>query len=138
MFRMRAAWRGSCPKANERSVLRATVLSIVLTLTTGPNLGVLCKVWCDPAEAATAGCHHEHGNRSASLAGTDDCGHVVFSRAVLVKEDARDGLSSSNTRHAAVVPRYRYPASTSETHLGDEPGCAWPLAKRPPVTALRI
>ena len=72
------------------------------------------------------------------LAGTDDCGNVVFSNAVLVKEDARSGLSSSDTRHAVVVPRYQYPASTSDTHRGDEPECAWPLAKRPLVTALRI
>jgi len=119
-------------------VFRATVLSIVLTLTAGPNVGVLCKVWCDPVEAATAGCHHGHGNPSAILTGTDDCGNVVFSSAVFVKEDARGGLSSSNTRHADVVPRYQYPASTSETHLGDEPRCAWPLGKRPLVTALRI
>lgn len=137
-FRTRVAWRGSCPRANERSVFRSTVLSIVLTLTAGPNVGVLCKVWCDPIEAATAGCHHEHGIPSAILTGTDDCGNVVFSNAVLVKENARGGLSSSDTRHAVVVPRYQYPASTSETHRGDEPGCAWPLAKRPLFTALRI
>jgi hypothetical protein len=110
----------------------------VLTLTAGPNVGVLCKAWCDPVQAATAGCRHEHWNPSAILTGTDDCGNVVFSIAVLVKEDARGRLSSSETRHAVVVPRYQYPASTSDTHRGDEPECAWPLAKRPLLTALRI
>jgi hypothetical protein len=119
-------------------VLRATVLSIVLTLTAGPNVGVLCKVWCDPVEAATAECHLEHGKPSAVLTGTDDCGNVVFSNAILVKEDARGGLSSSDTRHAVVVPRYQCPASSSGTDLGDEPRCAWPLGTQPLVTALRI
>jgi hypothetical protein len=118
-------------------VFRAAVLSIVLTLTAGPNVGVLCKRWCDPVEAATAGCHPEQGNPSAILTGTDDCGNIVFSSAMLVKEDARGGLFS-DTRHAVVVPRYQYPASTSETHLGDEPRCARPLGKQPLVTALRI
>ena len=133
-----SGWPGSCPKVNEHSVSRAAVLAIVVTLAAGPNVGVLCKGWCDPVEAATAGCHHEHGNPSAILTGIDDCGNLVFSSAVLVTEDARGGLSSSDTRHAVAVPRYQYPASTSGTHLGDEPRCAWPLAKRPLVSALRI
>lgn len=133
-FRTGAIWPGSCLEVNEGSVFRATVLSIVLTLTAGPNVAVLCQAWCDPAQAATAGCHHEHGNPSAILTSTDACGNAVFRTAVLVKEDARGGLSSQAMRHPVVD---RSPASASGTHPGDEPGCAWPLARRPLVTALR-
>ena len=130
-----AIWPGSCLEVNERSVFRATVLSIVLTLTAGPNVAVLCQAWCDPAQAATAGCHHDHGNPSAILTRTDACGNGVFRTAVLVKEDARGGLSSQAMRHPVID---RSPASTGGTHPGDEPGCAWPLARRPLVTTLRI
>jgi len=119
-------------------VFRATVLSIVLTLVAGPNASMLCKAWCHPAEAAAARCHHEHGGPSATLTGTDGCGNVVLGTAVLVKEEARRGLSSPKAHHTVLVPRYQYAVSTSEAHPGDESGCAWPLAQQPLVAALRI
>ena len=119
-------------------MFRATVLSFVLILLAGPSAGVLCKAWCNPAEAAATGCHHQHPSPSATLTGTDDCGKVALSSAVLAKEDVRRTLSSPDTRHAVLVPRYQYSVSTSEAHPGDEPGCASPLAQRPLVTALRI
>ena len=115
---------------------RATALSLVLILLAGPSAGVLCKAWCNPAEAGATGCHY-HPSPSATLTGTDDCGKVVLSSAVLAKEDVR-ALSSPDARHAVLVPRYQYSVSTSAAHPGDEPGCASPLAQRPLVTALRL
>jgi hypothetical protein len=109
----------------------------VLTVVAAPNAGVWCKAWCDPAQAAT-GCHHEDAGPSATLTGIDDCWNVVLITAILVKEDARRGLSSPDTRHALLVPRYQDSVATRETPPGDEPGCACPLAQRPLVTALRI
>lgn len=131
-------WRGSCPQVNERSVSRATVLTIVLSLVAGPNASVLCKAWCDPAAAAAAKCHHEHGGLSATLTGTDDCSRAVPSTAVVVKEAARGDPPSSDPQQAVMVSRHHRAISSSEAHLGDNPRWTWSLAPRPLVTALRI
>src|SRR5512145_715326 len=61
-------WRGSCPQVNDHFVFRAIVLSFVLILLAGPSAGVLCKAWCNPAEAAARGCH-QHPSPSATLTG---------------------------------------------------------------------
>ncbi|HEX2344687.1 MAG TPA: hypothetical protein VHI98_29730 [Vicinamibacterales bacterium] len=119
-------------------MFRATVLSIVLTLMAGPSASILCKAWCDPADAAAQGCHHRDASTSPALTGTDDCDNPVFTRAVLVKEDVRRSVSSPDTRQALIVPRYQYFASASGTHIWDEPGRGSPLAQPPLVTALRI
>jgi hypothetical protein len=131
------SWRGSCPQVTERSVFRATVLSIVLILLAGPNASVVCKALCDPAAAAATACHHTDGTPSATLNGTDDCGKAVPNSAV-VKEDARRGAPSSDAQQAVMVPRHHRATFSSEAHPGDNPGWTWSLARRPLVSALRI
>jgi hypothetical protein len=111
---------------------------IVLTLVAAPNAGVLCQAWCDPAEAAATGCHPKDAGPPATLSGIDDCGNIVPGTAVLVTENGRRGLSSADTRHAVLVPRYQDAVAAREGHPADEPGCGWSLAPRPLVTALRI
>ena len=130
--------RGSCLEVNEHYVFRATVLSIVLMLVAGSHATILCKAWCDPAEAAAQGCHQNDASTSAALTGTDDCDNPAVTSAVLGKEDVRRSVSSPETRQALVVSRHPYFASTSETHVWDAPGRGSPLAPRPLVTALRI
>ena len=119
-------------------MFRATVLSIVLALVVGPNASVLCKAWCDPAEAAATQCHHERGSLSATLTGTDDCGSVVAHSAVAVKDDARGGAPSSDPQQAVIVPRHHRAVSSTEADPGDGAWCTWALVQRPLVTALRI
>lgn len=131
-------WRGSCSSISEDSVFRASVLSIVLTVLAGPNARVLCKAWCDPAEAAATGCHHKHATASATVTGTHDCGNPVLNGAALAREDVRRDVSSPDARHAGVVPHYPFSASTSETQLFDAPERGSPFAHRTLVTALRI
>lgn len=119
-------------------MFRATVLSIVLTLVAGPTATTLCKAWCDPAEAAAQGCHHNDASTSATLSGTGDCANPLFTAAVLVREDVRRSIVSPDTHQGLIVTRYRYSDSTSGTHVRDEPGRGSPLPQRPLVTALRI
>jgi hypothetical protein len=44
-------WRVSCHSSLERFVVRATVLSIVLSIAAGPNVALLCAVWCHVEQA---------------------------------------------------------------------------------------
>ena len=132
------AGRESCSQFNERSVFRATVLSIVLTLVAGPNASVLCKAWCDPAAAAAAGCHHTDSSPSATLTGADDCGQAVPNGGAVVQERARRGAPSSDPQQAVMVARHVRSISSSDAHPGDAPRFTWPLTPRPLVTALRI
>jgi hypothetical protein len=86
-------------------------------LLAGPDARLLCKMWCDPAEAARTGCHHDEARTSPRVTGSD-CGDVALNAAaVLVTADARRGVSDPDARHPVVVPRYRFPASTSEALL---------------------
>ena len=110
----------------------------MLTLVAAPNAGVVCQGWCDPVEAAATGCHHQDAGPSATLSDINDCGNMLLGTAVLVTEHGRRGLSSLDTRHAVLVPRYQDAVAARESHSADEPGCAWSLAPRPLVTALRI
>ena len=119
-------------------MFRSTVLSIVLTLMAGPNASILCKAWCDLADAAAQECHHRDATTLTALTCTDDCDNPVFTRAVLLKEDVRRRVSSPDTHQAPIVPRYQYFASKRGTHICDEPGRGSPLAQQPLVTALRI
>ena len=119
-------------------MFRVTVVSIVLTLVVGPNAGVLCKAWCDPAEAAATQCHHERGSLSATLSGTDDCGREIPDSAVVVNDDARRGAPSSDALRAVMAPQHHRAIPSSEAHAGNGAASTWFLVQRPHVIALRI
>jgi hypothetical protein len=119
-------------------VFRATVLSIVLMVGMGQDAVLLCKVWCDSAEAARTDCHQQNASASPSVKESDNCGPVALSSAVLVREDGRRGMSDQGARHAVVRARYQVPASPTELRLASVSGRASPIESRPLVCALRI
>jgi hypothetical protein len=123
---------------NELAVFRATALLIVLTLVADPTAAMLCKVWCDPAEAAAQGCHHADVSTSAALTGTDDCDSPLPSGAVFVSEAVPRSDSPPDTHQALAVAQYLRSATTAEVHVWDKPGHPSPVAQRPLVTPLRI
>ena len=104
----------------------------------GQDTVLLCKVWCDPAEAARTGCHQQDASTSPSVTGSDNCERVALNSAVLVREDVRRGMSDQSARHAVVILRYQLPASSRELRLGSDPGQASLVESRPLVCALRI
>lgn len=123
--------------SGEHHVFRVAVLSIVLTLAVGQNARLLCKVWCDPHEAAATSCH-DQDSASPSVTGDDDCNNVVPSVAALVREDMRRSVSAPDAQHAIVVQRFQFARSLTDTRPGHEPWQDWSLEKRLLVTALRI
>jgi hypothetical protein len=125
-------------RVDERSVLRASVFSIVLVLAIGQDTSLLCRVWCHPGGAATAECQEQMGYvANPSVTGDDSCGPVVAGDPIFVREDLRGG-SDQAARSTLAVPRYRVPAALCEMHHGTEAGRLSPLESRPLVLALRI
>lgn len=117
-------------------MFRASLLLIVSTLVVGPDVGVLCKAWCDPAAAAATECHHQAGSSSAALNGTDDCGKAA-PHSAFVKEDASRAVPPSDPQ-PVMVPRQHRAASSTKACPVDDLGCTWSLAPRPLAIALRI
>ena len=123
---------------DERSVLRASVFSIVLVLAIGQDTALLCRMWCHPGGAPAAECY-EHMDTIVrlSVAGDDSCGRVDSSGPILVREDPA-GISDRVARCASLVPRHLVPAAPCEMNRRPDTGRALPLESRPLVLALRV
>ena len=65
----------------EYRVLRAALLSIVLTVAAGQSVSLMYTVWCHPHEAATNGCEHQDPTTSPSAIGPDASGVRVSGRS---------------------------------------------------------
>ena len=117
-------------------MVRAAVLSIVLTLAGGPNAFLLCETFCLTA-AAGNGCHHEAPVTSPSLANEDRCDDVVLS-AIFLREDVRGVVSVPNSERAIPVLPYQLARPASLARPDHEPGREWSLDKRPLPSVLRL
>jgi hypothetical protein len=126
------------PYGTEHHVLRAAVLSIVLTLAVGPNASLLCRIWCHPQADAATGCHHVDPTTSPSVAGDGSCDHVVLSAAAVFPDNVRRAVSAPDADYAILVPRYQLALSTTDTRPRPEPGREWRLENRPLLATLRI
>jgi hypothetical protein len=123
--------------ACEYHVLRAAVLSIVLTLANGQDVALLCRVLCDPVHTTTSECQHQDvGSRTVTARA--ECRHASIADVVLVQEDHVRSISDHGVRHAIVAFRNVIPALKDAMHEGDEPGRAPSSEFRPLITALRI
>ena len=119
-------------------VFRAALVSIVLTLTLGQNVALLCGVWCHPQQDANSSCEHQVPMTSPSVTGNESCAQITAGPTALVREDARRVASSSNAQQGTVVARFQFlpPPASSARDL--ERAQATPPAARTSVLALRI
>ena len=124
------------PDQSEHPVLRATLISIVLTLAVGPNATLLCRTWCGPQAAASGGCHHDRAT-APIISGDDSCDTVLLS-ATLLREGERRGVPSLDGGHAIPVFLSEVARSATDARRGHEPGREWSLDRRPLATILRI
>lgn len=119
-------------------MLRAAVLSIVLTSLAGPNATLLCRIWCDSHQPARTDCHHDQTGTTPAVTGVGDCDDMVVTGAVFVQEGARRGVTDRDADDAIFVARYQLAPSASKAGLGSGLGRGSPPDKRPHVVALRI
>lgn len=126
------------PYDGEHHVSRAVVLSLVVTLAVGQDAALLCRAWCNPQMAAASGCLHQESANSPSVAGDNNCDHVVLSVSAFLRAEVRPGTPSPDVGHAIVAPPYQLAHSTTDARRGQEPGRGSSLQQRPLATALRI
>ena len=126
------------PEPSEHQVLRAAVLSIVLTLAVGPNAALLCAVWCHPGAARTSECQHQDATTSPRVSGEDSCRTAQASATAVVREDARRGSAAAVVQHAVAAPRFQVAPPLADATRANPPRMS-PAAYAPPVLiALRI
>lgn len=119
-------------------MLQAAVLSIVLTLATGPSAALLCKTWCTPQAVQANGCHKMAPTASTKVGGHDTCDDLGLGLAPYIREDMRRGVSVPDVAHAILVAGYQFRPSTINALPCHEPGREWSLEQRPLSTILRI
>jgi hypothetical protein len=129
--------RESCPLLGERSVFRAAVLSIVLTLAIGPNATLLCSVWCHPDEAKASACQHQEATTSR-VTGEDSCRTAATSTMAFVREEAKRGSPTPIAQQAVASPRFRLGLPPAHTLGAYEATASLSAVASPLLIALRI
>ena len=99
-------------------------LSIVLTLAVAPTAALLCEARCEPAVAASTGCHHEEVSGTSSAVQPyccEDCGAQAAGVVLFVADDLRHSLSAPPTDLVILTRRYFLIGSTFDPRFGGEP-----------------
>jgi hypothetical protein len=131
-------WRASCPYLGERSVFRAAVLSIVLTLAIGPHASLLCSVWCHPDEVKTSACQHQDSTTSPRMTGEDSCQTAPASPTAFVREDAKRGSPTPISQQAVAIPPFRLGPPPTHTLGAYEAAAALGAVASPLLIPLRL
>ena len=119
-------------------MVRAAVLSIVLTLATGLNATLLCSVWCHPEEAKASACPHQDAATSPRVTGEDSCRTVPVSASAFVREEPKRGSTTPGAHYAIALPRFRFDSRPTDTRRAFERAVS-AVAEAPPLLiALRI
>ena len=95
------------------------VVFIALAVAAAPHTDLVCRSWCAP-QAAAAGCHHENTSNAASLAGVDNCNHVVLSGPAISQDNGREG-SNPRANAGVIVAPYLLRLSNTERRFGRTP-----------------
>ena len=117
-------------------VFRASILSIVLTLGAGQNIGLLCHMWCPPDAGRVSGCEHQT-TASPSLTPYEDCNEAASDAIAIAREEGRQ-TATPHVQSAAVVPPFGVAAPSHEVRSSYEPDSRRLFDARPLVLALRV
>ena len=137
--RGRRQWRGSCLLAlTSIDVFRAALISIVLTMTLGQNVALLCRVWCHPQQSVNSACEHQVQTTSPSVTANESCSGVAAELALFVREDGRQTASASDSQQSVAVARFLLVRPPSFSARALESSQAATVEGPPLVLALRI
>jgi len=118
-------------------MFRATLVSIVLALTLGQNVTLLCRVWCQPQERTNSTCEHQPQKTSPSVTGNESC-IPIEGTTPFVREDGRRGSSASDAQPSVLIARFHLPLAPSVAVRMNAYPQATPPDVRPLPVALRI
>ena len=118
-------------------MLRAALLSIVLTLAAGQDAALLCSVWCHSGGGRAGACEQPTQATTRSVAANDDCA-INGNLVVFVREDGGRSATVADVAGAVAVARYAFKPPAADTLSAYEPNSRLLLELRPLVLALRI
>jgi len=119
-------------------MLRAAVLSIVLTLAIGPSASLLCRAVCDQPQADASDCAHKGPATSVSVVGDNCCDHAVPTAAESLPKDVRRDVSFAQAHHATPQLAYELAPPAVDARPGDKPGREWRIDTQRLTTTLRL
>ena len=115
-------------------MIRATVLSIVLTVAFGQEATLICGVWCHPIERTAAGCTHHDQTTLPGIASEESCRAAELGATPFVREDARREARALLQGYISAP----FAIASSQTASFNDVALAGPLQTRPSVLILRI
>ena len=118
-------------------VIRAALLSIVLTLAVGQTAALLCGTWCHSGAGMAGTCEHQTQATTRVVVANDDCA-ITSNPAVFVREDGRPGASAPHVGGAVVIGRFAFTPPAARAASASEPNGRLLLELRPLVLSLRI
>jgi hypothetical protein len=118
-------------------MFRAALLSLVLTLAAGPNVALLCGVWCHPSERMAGACEHQTQAARPGIDANDDCA-INSNPVVIAREDGRLGASAPDVAGVVVVARFAFTPPAAGVLSAYEPNGRLLLQLRPLILARRI
>ncbi|MEY4636558.1 MAG: hypothetical protein RJA55_2356 [Acidobacteriota bacterium] len=119
-------------------MLRAFILSIVLTLAIGPDAAILCEALCAGKADVVQPCDHDGPDLPQIAAGGDCCDHMAAGAAPSQFPAMRRGTSLPDGNIAMPVLRDTLVRGQTAESLGYEPGRRPSLVHQPLLTILRI
>jgi hypothetical protein len=119
-------------------MFRAAFVSIVLTLTLGQNVALLCRVWCHPQKSVNSTCEHQASTTSAGVTANESCAWVAAGPTPFVREDAPRAVSGSDTQHGIAVAQFQFTPPLFLSARGLQLAQTAPQEARPLVLPLRI
>ncbi|MDP2053189.1 MAG: hypothetical protein Q8L75_06110 [Acidobacteriota bacterium] len=119
-------------------MLRAFILSIVLTLAIGPDAVIVCQALCAPQADVTNPCDHDGTSPLQIAAGDECCDDLIAGAASSQFTSLRRDTSLPSGDVAIPVHGGALVRSETTDRLGYEPGRRQSIAHRPLPTILRI
>jgi len=118
-------------------VFRAALVSIVLTLTLGQNVALLCRVWCHPHYGPNSACGAQVPTTFPTATANESCTQGANGTAPFLREDGRKSASASDGQQGIVVT-FPFVPKPSLSARDFERAQATPQKARPLTLALRI
>ena len=119
-------------------MIRAAILSIVLTLATGPSVARFCAVWCQPAQDRASSCDHQDNSTAPRLAAVDNCAPLAVATTALNRGDTRREVLTDTLQTLGAVPRFHVAPSSTGSVAAAARRIDVPGHTRPTLIALLI
>lgn len=97
-------------------MFRAAVLSLALTLASGPNVTLLCSISCHPQQQAMSSeCTHQKAIPSPRMSGEDGCPSPAAAATVFVRHETQREWHIGGAQQAVVTRLFRFVPLSADT-----------------------